>query len=98
MNVREILNYAKDNGFNSVMFDIQKGDKHVAYGKFLDAYMELVIIPCIGNGFARMRELEEHLGYDITFEVIEDEEKWRRGVFLDFVLRGKEVPDEYKIA
>ena len=100
MNIREIINYAKDNGFNSVMFEIQRNDQHIAYGRFLDAYSELIIIPCIGNGtgFVRMKELEEHIGYEITFEVVEDVDKWRTGVCYDFVIRGIEMPEKYKIA
>jgi len=92
MTTREILEYAKDNGYNSVMFSIKNNeDKQICVGKFLDAYYEFVNIPFLGDGFVRIKDLENQLGYDIRFEVI-DEQKYSSGAYLDFVLRGKTPP------
>jgi hypothetical protein len=92
MNTRQILKYAKDNGFDSVMFCVKNGSgTHICVGKFLDAYYEFVTIPFLGDGFVRISTLEEQLGYDIQFEEI-DKKTYSSGVFLDFVLRGKDVP------
>ena len=51
LNVRQILEYAKENGFNSVMFSLKKDGSHFVAGKFLDAYFEFVQIPFLGDGF-----------------------------------------------
>lgn len=98
MNTREILKYAKDNGYNSVKFILQGADgKTLCCGKFLDAYYEFVEIPILGGGFSMLSDLEERLGYGIQFEVIDDN-KFATQRFLDFVLRGKEVTSEVREA
>ena len=93
MNTRQLINYAKDNGFNSVKFSIKKNGNHLAAGKFLDAYFEFVEIPLLGEGFVTIGQIEADLGYDIEFEVI-DEEKYNAYVRLDFLLRGKPLPEK----
>lgn len=96
MTTREILKYACDNGFDSVLFNIKNGDeRQICVGKFLDAYYEFIQIPVLGDGFIRIGDLENQLGYDIKFEVI-DEEAYFSGAFLDFILRGKPVPEDIK--
>ena len=94
MNSRQLLKYAKENGYDSVMFSVKKNGTHTVTGKFLDAYYEFVQIPLLGNGFVRMDQLEGQLGYDITFDVLTDKE-FTTAVTLDFLLRGKEIPKEY---
>lgn len=94
INTRQLIAYAKENGFNSVKFSLKKNGQHTIAGKFLDAYYEFVQIPLLGNGFVRMDQLEEQLGYDITFDVLTDNE-FTTAVTLDFLLRGKEIPKEY---
>lgn len=95
LNVRQILEYAKENGFNSVMFSLKKDGGHFVAGKFLDAYFEFVQIPFLGDGFVTMSELEKNLGHNISFDVL-DEEGFLTAVRLDFLLRGKELPEKYK--
>ena len=95
LNVRQILEYAKDNGFNSVMFSLKKDGSHFVAGKFLDAYFEFVQIPFLGDGFFTMSELEKNFGLSISFDVL-DEEGFLTAVRLDFLLRGKELPEKYK--
>lgn len=96
MRTGELLNFAENNGYNSVMFSVKnKDEKQICVGKFLDAYYEFVNVPILENGFTRLSDLEETLGYDISFEVI-DEQKYYAGAFLDFIMRGKEVPQEIK--
>ena len=94
MNTRQIINYAKENGFNSVKFSIKKNGNHLVAGKFLDAYFEFVEIPLLGDGFVTIEQLENELGYDIEFEVI-DEEKYKTVVRFDFLLRGKPMPEKF---
>ncbi|MEE1138225.1 MAG: hypothetical protein U0M02_07080 [Acutalibacteraceae bacterium] len=94
MKTREIINYAQENGFNSVKFVLKKGEQKLATGKFLDAYFEFVQIPILGDGFVTISQLEQELGYDIEFEVLTDEEYIAHGR-LDFLLRGKEFPKEF---
>lgn len=94
INTRQLIAYAKENGFNSVKFSLKKNGQHTIAGKFLDAYYEFVQIPLLGNGFVRMDQLEGQLGYDITFDVLTDKE-FTTAVTLDFLLRGKEIPKEY---
>lgn len=94
MNTRQIVAYAKDNGFNSVRFSISKNGNHLVAGKFLDAYFEFVEIPLLGDGFITIAQLEQELGYDIEFEVI-DEEKYKAYVRLDFLLRGETIPKKF---
>ena len=92
MNVRQIIKYAEDNGYDSVMFAVKNNeDRQICVGKFLDAYYEFVNIPVLGDGFVRISTLEDQLGYDIQFEVIE-EQRYFSGALLDFVMRGKDVP------
>lgn len=94
MNTRQIINYAKENGVNSVKFSVKKSGNHLIAGKFLDAYFEFVEIPFLGDGFITMGQLESALGYDIEFEVI-DEEKYKAYVRLDFLIRGKPMPEKF---
>jgi len=98
LSVREVIAYAENNGFDSVMFRLNINDNYVASGKFLDAYYEMIIIPVIGSGFTRFKELCEAYGdRNISVDII-DEEEFKTGVWFDFIIRGKisEVPDEYK--
>lgn len=74
MNTRQIIEYAEDNGYNSVKFRLHKNGRTLAVGEFLDAYYEFVKIPLIGDGFVQIRDLEQQLGYDIEFDVISDKE------------------------
>ena len=74
MNTRQIIEYAEDNGYNSVKFRLIKNGRTLAAGEFLDAYYEFVKIPLIGDGFVRIGDLEQQLGYDIEFDVISDKE------------------------
>ena len=94
MSSRQLLKYAKENGHDSVMFSVKKNGTHTVTGKFLDAWYEFVRIPVLGNGFTRISDLEEQLGYDITFDVLTEEE-FKNGVRLDFLLRGQNIPKEY---
>lgn len=94
INTRQLINYAKENGYDSVKFSLKRNGEHVATGKFLDAYYEFVQLPIIGDGFVRLGDLEEQMGYDITFDVLSDEE-FKTWASLDFILRGKQIPKEY---
>lgn len=94
MKTREIINYAKENGFNSVKFVLKRGEQKLAVGKFLDAYFEFVQIPILGDGFVTISQLEQELGYDIEFEVLTDEEYIAHNR-LAFLLQGKELPKEF---
>ena len=88
LNVRQLIEYAKENGFDSVKF-IGHSGKGSVVGEFLDAYYEFVKIPAIGYGFVMMKQIEEALGYDILFDVL-DEKTYKLGVNLDCILWGKE--------
>ena len=94
MKTREIINYAKENGFDSVKFVLKRNEQELAAGEFLDAYFELVKIPVLGDGILIISQLEQGLGYDIEFEVLTDEE-YIAHIRLDFILRGKELPKEF---
>lgn len=94
LNTRQMLEYAKDNGFNTVMFSVRKNGNHFITGKFLDAYFEFVEIPFLGDGFVTVSDLEKQFGYDISFDVL-DEDEFVTAVRLDFLLRGKELPGKY---
>lgn len=96
MNTRQIIDYAKYNGFNSVKFSIKRNGNHLVAGKFLDAYYEFVQIPFLGKGYVTIQQLEEQLGYDIEFDVL-TEEVYLAAVALDFMLRGQEVPEEFTL-
>lgn len=96
MITRQIINYAKENGFNSVKFSIKRDGNHLVAGKFIDAYFEFVEIPLLGYGFVTIKQLEDELGYDIEFEVL-DEEKYKTMVRLDFLLRGKPLPEKFAL-
>lgn len=95
LNVRQILKYAEENGFNSVMFSLKKDGQHFVAGKFLDAYFEFVQIPSLGDGFVTMSDLEKNFGNNISFDVL-DEEAFLMAVRLDFLFRGKELPKKYQ--
>jgi hypothetical protein len=94
MNTRQIITYARKNGFNSVKFSIKRNGNHFVAGEFLDAYFEFVKIPLLGDGFVTIGQLEAELGHDLEFEVI-DEEKYKNWVRLDFLLRGKPLPEKF---
>lgn len=94
INARQLLEYAKDNGYNSVMFALKKNGEHVAVGKFLDAYFEFIQVPITGDGFIMLSDLEKLVGYDIAFDVI-TKEAFITGVRLDFLMRGKPIPEKY---
>lgn len=96
MNTRQIIAYAKENGFNTVKFSIRKNGNHLVAGKFLDAYFEFVEIPLLGDGFITIGQLENELGYDIEFGVLTDDE-FVCAVRFDFILRGKTPPEKYAI-
>lgn len=92
INVRQLLEYAKDNGYNSVKF-LCKNEKTAFVGEFLDAYYELVKIPALGNGFVTLEQIEHESGYDVVFDVL-DEETYRLGAKVDCILHGKTPPSE----
>lgn len=94
MNTRQIIAYAKENGYNTVKFSVRKNGNHLVAGKFLDAYFEFVEIPLLGDGFITIGQLENDLGYDIEFNVLADDE-FKAAIRLDFVLRGKTLPEKY---
>ena len=96
MSTRELLNYAKENGFDSVTFEVIKDGKHWGTGKFLDAYLEFVLFPAIGEGFFTLGDLEKTLGYNITYKIL-DETEYKQKIVFDFFIRDKEVPEEYII-
>lgn len=94
MNTRELLNYAKENGFDSVAFEVIKDGKHWGTGKFLDAYFEFVLFPAIGEGFFTLSDLEKTLGYNIIYKILTEKE-YKQKIVFDFLIKGKEVPEEY---
>lgn len=96
MSTRELLNYAKENGFDSVTFEVIKDGKHWGTGKFLDAYFEFVLFPAISEGFFTLGDLENTLGYDITYKILSEKE-YKQKIVFDFLIRGKEVPEEYTL-
>ena len=97
MKTREIIDYAKENRFNSVKFVLKRNEKKLAVGKFLDAFFEFVQIPILGDGFFTISQLEEELGYDIEFDFITDEEYVAHNR-LAFLLQGKQLPKEFAFA
>jgi hypothetical protein len=94
MNTRQIIDYAKKNGYDSVKFSLRRGGSHLVAGSFLDAYFEFVQIPFLGDGFVMLSQLEQELGYGIEFAVLTDEE-YKATVRLDFLLRGKPLPEKF---
>lgn len=93
LSTRELLNYAKDNGYNEIMFVCK--DK-LFTGKFLDAYFEFVTLPLVGeDGFVTISQIEEMYGYDLKFNIIEDEEEYKLQTRVSFALRGREIPKQY---
>jgi hypothetical protein len=98
LTVREATNYAKDNGYNSVMFCMNVNGKYLASGKFLDAYYDFVQIPIVGNCFVRFNELCDMYGErNISIDILEEED-FKNLVRFDFILRGRheEIPEEYQ--
>ena len=94
INTRQLINYAKENGYDSVKFSLKRNGEHVVTGRFLDAYYEFVQFPIIGEGFVVLNDIEDQIGYDITFDVLSDEE-FKTWASLDFILRGKQIPKKY---
>lgn len=89
---RELIKYAKDNGYNSVKF-CGGNSKGMVIGRFIDAYYELVEIPaCRGGGCFRISDIEELMGYDITFDVLDDEQ-YRGAVRMDYILHRLTPPE-----
>jgi hypothetical protein len=96
MTTREILKYAKDNGYDSTMFSLKSSEgKPLCVGKFLDAYYEFVQLPICGTGFITLSDLEDRFGYNLSFEVI-DETQYNICVYMDFLLRGIDIPEDIK--
>lgn len=87
MGTREFLEYAKKNGFNSTKFELLKDNKHMCYGRVLDAYYEFVQIPFIGDGFIMISDLERNLGYDIKFIPIDDE-TYNLGIQVEEIIKN----------
>lgn len=87
LSTRELINYAKDNGYNSTMFICKE---KLFTGKFLDAYYEFVTLPLVGeDGFVTISQIEEMYGYDLKFDIITDEEQYKIQTSVSFALRGK---------
>lgn len=61
----ELIEYAKDNGFDSLEFEIiYKGDRHKA--KFLDAYFGFVSIPSMNiNGMFSLNDVPSNFEFEI---------------------------------
>ena len=98
LTVREATNYAKDNGFNSVMFCMNVNGKYLASGKFLDAYYDFIQMPIVGDGCIRFNELCEMYGErNISIDIV-DEEDFKVLVRYDFIMRGRheDIPEEYQ--
>lgn len=95
MNTREFLNYAQEHSSDHIKFEITKGGHHLCYGEVLDAYFEFLRIPIVGEGFVSIRTLESECGYDLKFELLDDK-AYARAVPLDFLLRGREIPEAYQ--
>ena len=68
MNIHEIEEYAKNNGFDSVKFIIKINGRKFE-GKFLDAYLGMINIPSIKeDGFIMLNSIRV---FDPVFTVIE---------------------------
>lgn len=64
MNITEIEEYAKENGFDSCEFLMITQNGGTFNGKFLDAYFGFVQIPKLGDGFIRLSEIRKEYGSD----------------------------------
>lgn len=96
LSVFEAKKYAEENGYDEVMFQLDINDKSVAVGQFLDAYYGFVKIPVLGDGFVQLSSLQDQYGdRNITMHII-DKEEFRLGVSFDFIIRQKEVPEEFQ--
>lgn len=97
LTVNEAKRYAEDNGYDSVMFRINLNGKYLVCGKFLDAYYDLIQIPILGTGFTRFQELcKGYGGRNISIDIV-DENEFKTSVSFDFIIRGKDIPEEYKV-
>lgn len=96
MSTREFIEYCKDNGYNSVKFHVVKDGSLICTGKVLDIYFEFVEIPLIGEGFVKLSDLEKALGHGIAFRILSDESLFDNYIMLDFMIRGREIPEKYK--
>lgn len=93
MKTRELIKYAQDNGYDSVKFWCK--EKLIA-GQFMDAFFEFVKIPLLGeNAFISISQIEERFGYDLEFEIVTDEEEYKKYVLISFILRGRQAPEQY---
>lgn len=95
MKTRQLIDYAKENGYNSVKFSIKKDGVIIATGKFLDAYYEFIKIPVCGDGFLTLSDLEKELGYELDFDILDDDE-YKNITRVCFLIRGMVVPEEYE--
>ena len=98
LTVNDATRYAEDNGYNNTMFRIKINNKYVVSGKFLDAYLGFIQIPVLGDGFTTFQELSKEYGErNIAVDIV-DEEDFKIGVNVDFIIRDKymDIPEEYK--
>lgn len=94
MTARELLDYAEKNGFTTVKFSVRRDSTHICAAKFLDAYFEFIKIPVFEEGFVTISELENQLGDNLDFKIL-DESEYKDYIRLDFMLRGKKVPQKF---
>ena len=93
LTTREAIKYAEENGYNTTKFVCRKDGKLAFVGKFVDAYYEFIQIPVLGSGFCRISDVEKELGYNLSFDILDDDE-YKGCLAADFLLRGMRPPTE----
>ena len=72
LNAYELEEHAKEHGFDSTEFMMLSPT--IFKGKFLDAYLGMIQIPDLGDGFIMLKELIKQCGFDnLKFIVLESE-------------------------
>ena len=94
LSTREFIAYAKDHEKTKFMGGAKRKGSFV--GEVLDAYFEFLKIPVLGNGFVMIKQIEEELGYDLEWKVL-PEEVYKDYVKFDFVIHGKQPPEDGEI-
>lgn len=87
MKTRELIEYAKDNGYDNVQFWCQK---KIIPGQFWDAFFVFAKNTAAGkNSFMPISQIEKIFGDDSEFVDVTDVEQYGKVILASFVISGK---------
>jgi hypothetical protein len=90
LTTNELIEYAEDNGFDSVKFIGKINENGIPFtGKFLDAYCGFVELSMFGEEIMRLSDISKQYGdRNIFYSIPENDEEYETAEMIGKALRG----------